>query len=397
MNTDESSHALIVATRPPFPPSDGARIRVRAILDGLAAEHKVYFLLVTAASITETERDYLSRVCEEYQIVRLNPFSQLLRVALGLLRSRPAQVSLFYSGKAQRAAREMSANCDFAVAVTVRAASTVGAAELPTLLDFVDLISDSYASIASVEKWGIRRWFYALEARLMNKCEVEAAQKADAVSLISRRDVEGQRLDAPASWLPNPATVRLNRAISRHTIPYLLFVGRLSYPPNRQALSWFVDHVLDDLPENVELWVAGEEGGMKNRALREHARVRFLGFVPDLDGAVERALAVLAPMRSGGGMQNKVLDGFRNAVPVLGSPLAFSAFRDLDTDSPWMEAEAPSEYKEAVESLLLHPNRRLELGAQGAAFAERHLSPRSFASRLTELTLPLLDRTQDEC
>ena len=74
----------------------------------------------------------------------------------------------------------------------------------------------------------------------------------------------------------------------------MLFAGRLI---RQKGLRWFVENVLDSLPETITLDVAGKRLDPAEGAVLNHPRVRFLGILSQekLDAAYCAALCVVVP------------------------------------------------------------------------------------------------------
>lgn len=87
----------------------------------------------------------------------------------------------------------------------------------------------------------------------------------------------------------------ISRAVSTGTpTRTILFAGRLV---RRKGLRWFVEHVLDRLPPDITLEVAGTRWDAAEDAALKHPRVRYLGRLgPDaLTDAYGAALCVVLP------------------------------------------------------------------------------------------------------
>jgi glycosyltransferase involved in cell wall biosynthesis len=112
----------------------------------------------------------------------------------------------------------------------------------------------------------------------------------------------------------------------------LIFTGTMSFAPNYQAALWFIKHVmplLEQARRDIHLVVAGQE---PNRELCAAARrnVVVAGFVPDLREEIAKSQLYVAPLISGSGFKNKIVEALAGgtfvaatgmAVESLGEPL----------------------------------------------------------------------------
>jgi glycosyltransferase involved in cell wall biosynthesis len=96
----------------------------------------------------------------------------------------------------------------------------------------------------------------------------------------------------------------------------LLFVGWGGHTPNRDALAWWIEEVVPELPEGTVLQVAGAgwEGFL------DHPGLRFHGFVEDLRRLLAGALVVV-PLRVGGGTKLKMIDAMAAGRAIVTTPV----------------------------------------------------------------------------
>ncbi|MEA2640145.1 MAG: polysaccharide biosynthesis protein PslH [Chloroflexota bacterium] len=98
----------------------------------------------------------------------------------------------------------------------------------------------------------------------------------------------------------------------------LLFLGPLDYRPNADAVRWLVSRILPEVRQRIpearlRLIGRGSE--------RIHAPgVEALGYVEDIAAELERADAIVVPMRMGGGVRFKVLEAMAAGIPLVTTP-----------------------------------------------------------------------------
>ena len=111
----------------------------------------------------------------------------------------------------------------------------------------------------------------------------------------------------------------------------VVFMGKMNYQPNVDAALWYLKNVHPKIADRIPFVIVGayptEEvrkaaAGLKN--------VTVTGFVEDPYVYVSAAMAAVAPMQSGGGIQNKVLESMALGKVNLVSPLAAAALEGLE-------------------------------------------------------------------
>jgi glycosyltransferase involved in cell wall biosynthesis len=94
----------------------------------------------------------------------------------------------------------------------------------------------------------------------------------------------------------------------------------MDYWPNVDAVAWFSKTVLPKLREKFPaamFYVIGAHPSAAVQALRARPGVVVTGRVPDVRPYIGHADLVVAPMRIGRGIQNKVLEGMAMRRPVI--------------------------------------------------------------------------------
>jgi hypothetical protein len=157
---------------------------------------------------------------------------------------------------------------------------------------------------------------------------------------------------------PPPAPVR--------SATRVIFTGNMNFPPNYQAAIWFIDRVLPLVHErrpDVVFAVAGRNP-VSELSRRAGPKVEILGDVTDLPTEISRSALYVAPLISGGGFKNKVIEAITCGAFVV------STSRGVEFLEP------------ALRDLLLVADTPATFAAHVLAFLER---PEAFTGRLPEL------------
>ncbi len=156
----------------------------------------------------------------------------------------------------------------------------------------------------------------------------------------------------------------------------VIFTGSLNWPPNRMAVDWFLRHCWGRIKANcpnASLFVIGKMMTDEQRAMWErYPDVRIVGFVPDIRTHVRAAQVSVAPMVSGSGIKNKILEAWAMGQPVIATRLAA---RGLVSDGQNMLlADTPGDFADTVVRALADPALRERIGAAGRATVLQHYS-----------------------
>jgi sugar transferase (PEP-CTERM/EpsH1 system associated) len=384
------SDVLFLAHRIPFPPDRGDKIRSFNILKQLSKLATIHLACFAddeadAAHLSGLRQALGGRLGEAHVEVRRT--SRAAAGSRALLSGKPVSLTLFDSGAMRGFVGRMLDQHDIA---TVFAFSSQMAqfvpAGTPLVMDFVDMDSakfEAYAAsggpLASVHRREARRLFAferetAARARVsLFVSDAEASLFADRAQL-PHADIRalhnGVDLDfyRPGAVAPAPAPRQL-----------IVFTGQMDYAPNIDAVSWFAQDVLPQIP--------GAHFSIVGRAPTEAVKrlagpnVTVTGAVPDTRSWLEAADVVAAPLRIARGVQNKVLEAMAMARPVVATPAAFEGI-EAEPGRDLIVADSAGEQARAIRDLLANP---APAAALGAAARRRMEDAYSWDARLAPL------------
>jgi glycosyltransferase involved in cell wall biosynthesis len=169
--------------------------------------------------------------------------------------------------------------------------------------------------------------------------------------------------------IPNGVdTARLRRVPpSQNTDASLLFAGTLSYPPNAEAVRWFVDEILPRVRErrsDVTLTVVGRDPPPRVARLAADPAVRVVGWIDDIATAYEHASVVIAPLRTGSGTKLKVLEALAAARPLVATSVATEGI-EIEDGEHVLVADDAAGFADAVVLLLADAALRRRIGEAG--------------------------------
>ena len=222
------------------------------------------------------------------------------------------------------------------------------------VVEFANIESRRYLAM-TLDGSAKRRAFAVLEAAKAVVWQRRVAAEADAVVALAAADAHALRT-------PNPKLLVRNglRAPKAAPLPSagttVLAVGSWWYGPNRHGMRRFLERewprVLAAVP-GARLQVVGSGGAELMDPVPPGVEV--LGFVDDLEAVYRDAAVVLAPARSGGGSQLKLVGALAHGRIVVGP--AFLA-RERTPDLPEGAFQADEDMAGVVVRLLGSPGER---------------------------------------
>lgn len=151
----------------------------------------------------------------------------------------------------------------------------------------------------------------------MRRLELQCSKKYSCVIRCSEEDAKRQGGNNVVV-IPNGTDVP--DVANRKPESRILFVGFLSYEPNRMGVEWFIRTVWPSVFKkfpNARFDIVGK--GPSNEILSANGNngVTVHGFIKDLSKIYESATVSVVPLHAGGGTRLKILESLGRGVPVI--------------------------------------------------------------------------------
>jgi O-antigen biosynthesis protein len=224
--------------------------------------------------------------------------------------------------------------------------------------------------------------------------ELAVYRMAHAVVCVSdeeRRFLEAQGGIARCYTIPNVVMERPRTVRPRE--PELLFLGGFQHFPNCDGLLWFVQAIWPAIRAavpNARLTVVGSHPTAEVMDLAQVAGVDVIGYAPELEPYMDRASLMVAPLRYGAGMKNKVTEAFASSLAVVTTTVGAQGL-DVATGEHLMIADEPEEFARRVIELLGDPKRAEQIGQSGRRLASALCSPAVIESCLESMLAAVVD------
>ena len=314
---------LFISSKKPFPIQDGASIRTMQMYRMLSQFYDVELLYVCSdkkgAGITSVEQLGV-KSCKGFYLPKWKSLGQTM---LALFSKAPLQCAYFHSKELDKHLRSSIDNYDYVFCNNIRTASYVADnTKVLRWIDFVDAISMNYKGAASKHGFPMSI-VYREEARRLLNMELNLVNTFDKALIIS--DVDSsyilKNLTSPTkgiSVIPNSVDIP-DEAITQSEGHNLVFVGSMFYDPNIIAVSKFAANVFPSVLKkypDTKFYIVGNRPAKKVRRLASD-NIIVTGFVNDPKDYLRKSNIVVAPMYSGAGVQNKILEAMAMGCCVV--------------------------------------------------------------------------------
>jgi glycosyltransferase involved in cell wall biosynthesis len=392
---------LVVAPMAPDPAGRGAiPIVLDAELAGLARRHEVGLVAVAepGGDGVEISRRLREKGIDAHIVARPTAVGRRrmrrrLRMAATWLRGRcPWRTIWFAEPRAQAVLDSLVATRrpDAIVVEDNSMAALRYPQHMPLVLTEHEVRTARPIDWRAIRSGGLLRWaFREADWRRWPRYQVAVWERFDRVQVFTARDAE--RVAALAPRLVRRVRITpFGIALPPQADPAheesgaILFVGNFTHAPNVDAAAWIVNEIMPRLRPrvpNVRLRLVGAEPPEEVRRLAA-PDVEVTGSVPDVEGFFAHGALLLAPLRIGGGMRMKVLEGMARGKAVVTTSRGAAGLDAIGIEPPLVVAEEAGGLADAAAALLADPVARRELGRRARDFVAEHFSEEGYADRI---------------
>ena len=218
--------------------------------------------------------------------------------------------------------------------------------------------------------------YFDLQAKLMQREEIEWAPKVALNVMVSPQDRDSMAAMTPSSRfvvVPNGVDTRVFSMARPEGRTGIVFVGGYTWQPNRDAMAYFCEEILPLLRRDgfngPVTWVGRAPEAVREEYLRKFGVV-LTGYVEDIRPVVQGAACYVVPLRSGGGTRLKILDAWAMGMPVVSTSVGCEGLATEDGENILVRDD-PAAFADAVQLVLRDPQRQASLGRAARETTER--------------------------
>lgn len=155
--------------------------------------------------------------------------------------------------------------------------------------------------------------------------------------------------------------------------PYILFIGNLGWPPNEDAVEWFLRDifplVLREVP-SAEFHVVGKRQPRYEKNWSMLSGVFLHGYQKSLDPFLSQADVFVLPFQMGGGMRIKSLTAMAASIPIVSTPLGIEGL-SVKNGQECIVARKSEEFTSHVINVITNKSLRKYLSDNAQRYVSR--------------------------
>lgn len=370
---------LYLAFRKPFPATDGYRLRV---LNYCKLLKKLGYSVDIIYFEKEAEKDLKDEgVFNNTYGIQLKKITVAKNLFKSIILGQSLQENIYISKEFEAKVEELVSknNYEFVISSYIRMYKYLNKVKGPKkIIDFTDSISMHYSEALSKIK-GIWRYIYGYELKKVQKYERKVLQDCDKAMITSPKDKEHigkdtsdiDKITVLPQWVNSK--VLEYRDLDEKDENLLVFLGKMDYLPNVDAACYFCNEVMNKIKNPIRVKIIGGNPTKKIVELaKKYPNVEVTGFLDDPFKVIKEAKLMVSPIRIGGGIQNKILEGMalgKTVVTIEGREKPIIGTKNWENIVAVKES---SEFAEAVDKLLENKELRTQIGKSAKILMQEH-------------------------
>lgn len=395
----EKQKVLAIFPQLPMPQFAGDRQKVNNHIKILSNNYQLSVVIICRTTPTQEDHDFLTKYCKEYKIFNLSKIAILKNLVAGVLRQEALQVGFFYSANIQHYINTQSINADFIFCNLIRVAKYAEQLNKPKFIDIVDSLSINYKrSLENVQSF-FWKLIYSYEYKHLHNYEARIMKIFNASFLVNFSEQQfwqGNTNNKPVIWLPQGIKDELftyNKLDNRYA-GSIMFIGKMDYRPNIDAILWFIKYVWQHINQQVKFYIVGVNPPESLvQSVKNDARIEFMGYMEDPYLVMNSCAVVVSPMQTGGGVQNKILEGMALGKVNIATTLGAESIRFAISGKHLIVVDEPQQMAQSINNVLKNPLEYSFIGTNAKQMVTQIYTWKNFEQELISTINQLLSVT----
>jgi polysaccharide biosynthesis protein PslH len=382
---------VILLSRFPYPLEKGDKLRAYHQIKELSRHFNIHLYCLSFHKVNKEHQEALMPYVQLIRVFQLNKFIALINAFKYFVLNKPIQNGLLFNSVHYKTMQQewQIINPAIVYCQLQRIADYVKSTSYKKVLDFQDAFSLNYLRSATQANFPLSI-FYKMEAKRVAKHEQQLVKVFDATTIISVQDK--QAINANIQVVANGVDINFFTKDKKLIPQYdLLFVGNLGYLPNEQAVRYINTQILPLITKqipDIKILIAGASPTDYVKSVANE-NITIQEWLPDIRDAYNNGKIFIAPLFSGAGMQNKVLEAMSMGLPCIVTPIVSKGLGTSHQQELLVATDAASFCKEILH-LLAYKKNREDLIAKATSFVQSKFSWQENTRNLVSLLQKLL-------
>ena len=377
---------LVLCPRFPYPLEKGDKLRIYHQLRFLSKSHKIFLVCLSEETISPKHLDKVKEVVSELKVFTFKKHRRSISLLKSAVSRIPFQVSFYYSSAIHKKIKKIAEDFqpDHVYCQLTRMSEYAKDLPYPKTLDYMDAFGVGMARRAEVVS-GPLSLIYKLEANRMKRYERKIYDSFDHHTVISEQDKTHIQTSGRKELVVvrNGIDTDFFLPKGKEKIYDIGFVGNMGYPPNVDAAEYLINKLKPHLDQKLRYLIAGARPDKRVKLLAGK-NVTITGWIEDIREAYSSCKIFVAPLWSGTGQQNKILEAMAMGIPCVTSSAVNNAIGGTH-EKEIMVADTEEEFKICIERILNDLQFYMELKENALMFVRENYSWKQSVETLSNL------------
>lgn len=361
-----------LTSRFPHPLDRGDKVRAYYQIVELSKDHDVHLISLSDEEVSKEDKDVLSQYCASIDIQEVPAPQRWSNVLKRSMSPMPLQVSYFYDDTVQRHISMMLEEIapDHVFVQLIRMAPYVLDYKGPKSIDYMDSFALNWKE-TGLPEFTYLPFVNGIERKRVATYERDIYDAFDYHFIISERDRAEFDSEVRDQIIISTNGVDTEYFEPQHHIDPMfdmVFCGNLGYVHNGKAAHYLIDQVMSLMSSSTTLLIAGARPP-KWINIKQRTNIRVVGWVDDVREHYQRGRMLVAPIFTGSGQQNKILEAMAQGIPCITTPFVNQSIGAIPGEEILI-ADQPKHFVADVESILADTDLRNQLSLRGRRFVQ---------------------------
>lgn len=318
---------LVVLPRFPYPLEKGDKLRAFHQIRMLSKNNEIYLFCLTHTRVLDEHVEAVKPFCKDICIVQSPKLVNYKNIIRNYFLTKSLQLGYWDSLKVRKAFKsyQKKVNPDVIYSQMIRTMPWVSRSLCPKVMDFQDALSMN-AERRMDQAHGIWHFILHYEFKMLRSTEYNSFKIFDALTIISEPDCDAipHKRNGDIHVVPNGVDFDFFSPIEQPRQYDIVFCGNMRYEPNVRAAQFLAEKIMPlvwQTHPNASLLLAGACPKAKvSKLASDHITV--IDSPEDIRKCYASARIFAAPMLTGSGLQNKLLEAMAMQMPCVTTSIA---------------------------------------------------------------------------
>lgn len=349
---------LIITPGLPYPPVNGFKLKIYNLILQLRKYFDIHLIIISNEKINNDAIEFLESQCVSYTIFKFSKIQYLLNLFKAITnKNLPFQVAFYDFKKVSNFIINNINKYDYVLCNLIRTAQYAKLfPKEKVMLDIVDSIGINYLRSRKNTYSLLYKYIYTLESIRLIRFEKNIISKLKCTFFVNKEEADYYRQFGNVKWLPNGVNESLFEIeMKPDPLPRVCFLGSMFYQPNIDAVLWFIKFVLPKLDDKIHFYIIGSNPPKEILKL-QNKRVIVTGFLEDPYKILAASLCTVAPMQTGAGIQNKILESMALGQITVTTDLGANPIIGSKNNLHILIANTPKDFAEVINDIYYKPH-----------------------------------------